>query len=47
MIQTYERVYFWVSVIIDNDDDDDDDDDDGDRIIVWYRRMNAYIFGIQ
>ena len=25
----------------------DDDDDDDDRIIVWYRRMNAYIFGIQ
>ena len=31
---------FWDSVIIDDDDDDD-------RIIVWYRCMNAYIFGIQ
>ena len=36
MVQTYENVYFGDSVIIDNDDD---------RIIVWYRRMNAYIFG--
>ena len=24
-----------------------DDDDYDDRIIVWYRRMDAYIFGIQ
>ena len=51
MIQTYECIYFWDSVIIiindDDDDDDNNDDDDNDRIIIWYRCMNVYIFGIQ
>ena len=41
MIQTYERVFFEDSVIIDNDDDDDDVDVDNDRIFVWYKRINA------